>query len=60
MNHERLHTGVKPYACRYCDSKFVQRTSVNVHVNAHHKAEVANAELKEKHYIFQLPESENI
>ena len=60
LNHERLHTGVKPYACRYCDSKFVQRTSVNVHVNAHHKAEVANAEPKEKHYIFQLPESENI
>ena len=55
MNHERLHTGEKPYLCRYCESKFTQRTGVNVHVNTHHKAEVASAGPKDKHYIFQSP-----
>ena len=57
-NHERLHTGEKPYACRYCDQAFVQRTSVNVHVQTHHKAEVASAGPKEKHFVFTKPPKE--
>lgn len=58
QNHERLHTGEKPYACRYCDQAFVQRTSVNVHVQTHHKAEVAAAGPKEKHFVFTNPPKE--
>ena len=58
QNHERLHTGEKPYQCRYCDQAFVQRTSVNVHVQTHHKAEVAGAGPKEKHFVFTNPPKE--
>ena len=35
--HERIHTGVKPYKCDVCYVAFVQKNSLNVHNNTHHK-----------------------
>ena len=37
VQHERLHTGEKPYKCNDCNIAFVQRNSLNVHNNTHHK-----------------------
>merc|ERR1711962_895847 len=37
VEHERTHTGEKPFKCAYCPSAFAQRTSLNVHINSHHR-----------------------
>ena len=36
IQHERVHTGVKPYSCDECGQSFAQRNSLNVHNTAHH------------------------
>jgi uncharacterized Zn-finger protein len=33
--HERVHTGAKPYKCRYCDYRASQSGNVRVHERRH-------------------------
>ena len=33
--HERVHTGEKPYACKYCDRKFRQSNAAKIHERTH-------------------------
>ena len=36
LTHERLHTGEKPFACKFCDSSYPSSSSLKKHVIRHH------------------------
>lgn len=31
IRHKRIHTGVKPYFCRYCYKRFADKSACNSH-----------------------------
>ncbi|MFN9940940.1 MAG: C2H2-type zinc finger protein, partial [bacterium] len=34
-NHERLHSGLKPYKCVHCEKAFAQKATLQNHVRVH-------------------------
>ena len=51
ISHERIHSGEKPYKCNFCDNKFAQRTSLNVHFQTHHKEFASDKTIKKYTFI---------
>ena len=37
LKHERIHTGKRPYPCRFCNKKFTQKSTMDSHTNTVHK-----------------------
>ena len=37
--HELVHTGEKPYGCKYCNKRFTQNNSLRLHERVYHKDE---------------------
>ena len=38
LDHARMHTGEKPYACDICDAKFTQKGNLTKHMKKHSKS----------------------
>ncbi len=51
QNANWFYLGEKPYQCKLCNSSFAQRTSLNVHMNSHHKSDIPADSNKGKDYI---------
>ena len=37
INQSRVHEGIKPYKCKYCDRKFGQKSNKNHHETTVHE-----------------------
>ncbi len=40
VQHQRRHTGEKPFVCQYCDIRFTHSASVKRHAMTHHRMQV--------------------
>ena len=36
VRHSKIHSGDKPFACGYCDKKFIEKKAMEIHVRSQH------------------------